>query len=89
MNENNSGADLFENIRTKKKSNMAYWDLFDTLAETHVRSVISLSVKPITIPEGMTMEDVEMEVGKMLTDHLVNCLKQRYGAEFPYVDENY
>lgn len=89
MKEGNSGADLMENIRTDKKSNMAYWDLFDSFAEKHVKSVISLSAKPLTLPETMTMDDVVLEVGKMLTDHLVNCLEQQYGAEFPYVDENY
>lgn len=89
MKEGNTGADLMENIRTDKKSNMAYWDLFDDIAEKHVRSAISLSAKPLTLPETMTMDDVVLEVGKMLTDHLVNCLEQQYGAEFPYVDENY
>lgn len=80
---------FIEHIRTDKKTNMEYWDLFDALAETHVKSVISLSVKPLVLPEMMTMDDVVLEVGKMLTDHLVNCLEQQYGAEFPYVDENY
>ena len=85
----NTGEALCQNIRTDKKTNLEYWDLIDDCAQKHVRSVMSLSVKTITVPEGMSMEDVAMEVGKMLTEHLINCLEQQYGAEFPYVDENY
>lgn len=76
-------------ITTDKKTNVEYWDRIDALAEKHVKDAIALSETPLTIPGTMTMDDVVLDVGKMLTEHLVNCLEQLYGASFPYVEGDY
>ena len=76
-------------ITTDKKTNVEYWDRIDALAERHVKDAIELSTTPLAIPGTMTMDDVALDVSKMLTEPLVNCLEQLYGASFPYVEGNY
>ena len=72
-----------------KKGNMAYWDEIDDISEEYVRQIIEFSTKKIKIPDFMTEDDVVLEVGKEVTECIVNYLEKHYGAEFPVVDENY
>ena len=72
-----------------KKGNMAYWDEIDNVSEEYVRQIIEFSTKKIKIPRDMTKADMLLEVGKEVTECVVNYLEKYYGAEFPYVDENY
>ena len=72
-----------------KKGNMIYWDAIDGASEEYVRNIIEFSVKQIKIPEHMTEDDMLLEVGKEVTECVVKYLEQHFGAEFPYVDENY
>ena len=72
-----------------KKGNMAYWDAIDDVSEEYVRQIIEFSVKQINIPEFMNEDDVILEVGKEVTECVVNYLEKYCGAEFPVVDENY
>ena len=72
-----------------KKGNMAYWDEIDGVSEDYVRNIIEFSTRNIKIPDFMTEDDVILEVGKEVTECIVNYLEKHYGAEFPFVDENY
>jgi hypothetical protein len=72
-----------------KKGNMIYWDAIDAVSEEYVRQIIEFSTKELKIPEFMTEDDVLLEAGKMVTEHLVNYLENICSAEFPYIDENY
>ena len=72
-----------------KKGNMIYWDAIDAVSEHYVEDIINFSTKDITIPEHMTEDDVILEVGKEVTEFIVNYLEKHFGAEFPVVDENY
>lgn len=75
--------------KTDKKGNMAYWDAIDNISEDYVRQILEMSTKKITIPAHMTEEDVILEVGKEITECIIQHLEENFGAEFPYVDENY
>lgn len=72
-----------------KKGNMVYWDAIDHVSEEYVRQIIEFSIKELKIPAHMTEDDVLLEVGKRVTDCVVEYLEEAYEAEFPYVDENY
>ena len=72
-----------------KKGNMVYWDAIDGLSEEYVRQMIEFSIKELKVPEFMTEDDVLLEVGKEVTECVVNYLEKYYGAEFPVVDEDY
>lgn len=72
-----------------KKGNMAYWDEIDNVSEEYVRQIIEFSTKKIKIPRDMTKYDMLLEVGKEVTECVVNYLEKYYGAEFPVVDEDY
>lgn len=72
-----------------KKRNMEYWDAIEGVSEEYVRQIIEFSIKELKIPDFMTEDDVLLEAGKMVTEHLINYLENTCGAEFPYVDENY
>ena len=72
-----------------KKGNMTYWDAIDDASEDYVRNIIEFSTKEIKVPDFMTEDDVVLEVGKEVTECIVNYLEKHYGAEFPVVDEDY
>ncbi len=72
-----------------KKGNVVYWDAIDRASEEYVRQIIEFSIKGITIPEFMNEDDVLLDVGKEVTECVVNYLEKHYVAEFPVVDENY
>lgn len=72
-----------------KKGNMIYWDAIDAVSEEYVRNIIEFSTKEIKIPAYMTKDDVILEVGKRVTDCIIEYLEEAYNAEFPVVDENY
>ena len=75
--------------KVSKKGNMAYWDAIDGVSEDYVRQIIEFSIKELKIPEFMTEDDVILEVGKEVTECIVNHLEKHFGAEYPIVDENY
>lgn len=75
--------------KVSKKGNMEYWDQIDAVSEDYVRNIIEFSTKKLNIPEFMTEDDVLLDVGKEVTEYVVNYLEQHFGAEFPVVDENY
>lgn len=72
-----------------KKGNAIYWDAIDAVSEEYVRKIIEFSIKELNIPAYMTEDDVVLEVGKEVTECVVKQLEQHFGAEFPFVDENY
>ena len=88
-----------------KKANMAYWDAIDTLTEEYVRKLVEYNTtKDSLYGYEYTEEDIEemddeereeareqgvMEVAKDITEFAVKLLEDHYGANFPYVDENY
>ena len=72
-----------------KKGNMIYWDGIDRASEDYVRNILEFSTKEIKIPDFMTEDDVILEVGKEVTECIVNYLEKHYGAEFPVVNEDY
>lgn len=72
-----------------KKANMAYWDNIDNLAEEYVRELLAFSQSPIKVDEDEDEDEVFMEVSKEITELAVRLLEERFGAYFPYVDENY
>lgn len=88
-----------------KKANMAYWDAIDNLAESYVKKLIKHSETKVNVYGSCyTEEDIEemdaeerkearedgiMEIGKEITEFATKLLEQYYGANFPYVDENY
>lgn len=71
-----------------KRGSMIYWDAIDAVSEEYVRQIIEFSVKELKIPEFMTEDDVILEVGKEVTECVVNYLEKHFGAKFPVVDEN-
>lgn len=75
--------------KVSKKGNMAYWDEIDGVSEDYVRSIIEFSTKELKIPDFMDKDDVILEVGKEVTGCIVEYLEKHFGAEFPFVDENY
>ncbi len=88
-----------------KKANMAYWDAIDALTEEYVRKLVEYNTtKDSLYGYEYTEEDIEemddeereeareqgvMEVAKDITGFAVKLLEDHYGANFPYVDENY
>lgn len=88
-----------------KKANMAYWDAIDALTEEYVRRLVEYNTtKDSLYGYEYTEEDIEamddeereeareqgiMEVAKDITEFAVKLLEDHYGANFPYVDENY
>lgn len=88
-----------------KKANMAYWDAIDALTEEYVRKLVEYNTtKDSLYGYEYTEEDIEemddeereeareqgiMEVAKDITEFAVKLLEDHYGANFPYVDENY
>lgn len=88
-----------------KKANMTYWDAIDALTEEYVRRLVEYSTtKDNLYGYEYTEEDIEemddeereeareqgiMEVAKDITEFAVKLLEDHYGANFPYVDENY
>ena len=78
-----------EDLKLSKKGNMMYWDEIDYLSEEYVKQIIEFSTKKLDIPDFVGEEDMIVEVGKEVTECIINYLEKNYGAEFPYVDENY
>lgn len=74
---------------TSKKGNMAYWDSIDNLAEEYVRQLLEFSQSPIKVDIDEDEDNVFMDVSKEITELAVKLLEERFGANFPYVDENY
>lgn len=88
-----------------KKSNMVYWDEIDHLAEVYIKKLVTYSNTKVNVYGSCyTEEDIEdmdaeerkeareegiMEIGKEITEFAVKLLEGHYGANFPYVDENY
>lgn len=88
-----------------KKANMAYWDEIDHLAEVYVKKLVKYSDTKVNVYGSCyTFEDIKdmdaeerkeareegiMEIGKEITEFAVKLLEEHYGANFPYVDENY
>ena len=72
-----------------KKSNMAYWDAIDGLAEDYVRELIEFSQNPIKVDDDEDEDDVFMDISKEITELAIKLLEERFSAYFPYVDENY
>lgn len=88
-----------------KKANMAYWDMVDSVTESYVKKLIKLSATKVNVYSSCyTDEDIKemdaeerkdaraegiMEIAKEITEFAVKLLEEQYGAEFPYVDENY
>ena len=72
-----------------KKANMAYWDGIDALTEDYVRELLGFSQSPIRVDTDEDEDDVFMDVSKEITELAVKLLEEHFGADFPYVDENY
>lgn len=72
-----------------KKANMAYWDAIDGLAEDYVRELIEFSQSPIKVDDDEDEDEVFMDISKEITELAIKLLEERFGAYFPYVDENY
>lgn len=73
-----------------KKSNMAYWDEIDHLAEIYIKKLVKYSDTKVNLYGSCyTKEEGIMEIGKEITEFAVKLLEEHYGANFPYVDENY
>ena len=79
--------EFIENAKVNKKSNMAYWDEIDEVAEEFVRNFLSCSVSGNTLNE-----DEILDIGKEITEVMLDKLRD-YGIDtdkaYPYVDENY
>lgn len=73
-----------------KKGNMAYWDTIDSLATEYTEKLIECSTKPVKLDDGFVLDDdAILEISKQITEFATKLLESKYGAEFPYVDENY
>lgn len=74
-----------------KKGNMAYWDAIDNLATDYTQKLIECSTKPVKLGDGFVLDDDDaiLEISKQITEFATKLLESQYGAEFPYVDENY
>lgn len=88
-----------------KKANMAYWDEIDHLAEIYVQKLAKYSDTKVNLYGSCyTEEDIKdmdaderkeareegiIEIAKDITEFAVKLLEDHYGANFPYVDENY
>lgn len=90
-------------IFTNKKANAEYWDKIDHTAESYISELLKFSTKEIKLAglsynEDGTIKntsDIEaakahtiLEISKDITEFAVKLLEEKYGAEFPYVDEN-
>lgn len=90
-------------IFTNKKANAEYWDEIDHTSENYVSELLKFSTKEIklaglpynkdgTIKNTSDIEAAKehtiLEIGKDITEFAVKLLEEKYGAEFPYVDEN-
>jgi hypothetical protein len=94
-----------EEVKMNKKNNMAYWDAIDALTEGYVKKLVKYSDTKVNLygscyePEDIKEMDEEerkearedgiMEIAKDITEFAVKLLEEHYGANFPYVDENY
>lgn len=75
-----------------KKGNMAYWDAIDDLATEYVEQLIGFSTKSVKNGDDFVLNDDDDSltyISKRITEFATNLLESEYGAEFPYVDENY
>lgn len=72
-----------------KKANMTYWDGIDALSEEYVRDLLAYSMSPTKVDTDEDEDDVFMDVSKEITEFATMLLEERFGAYFPYVDENY
>ncbi len=88
-----------------KKENMMYWDAIDNLTEGYVKKLVKFSTTKVNVYGSCyTEDDIQemdaeerkeareegiMEIAKEITEFAVKLLEEQYGAEFPYVDENY
>ena len=72
-----------------KKGNMVYWDAIDNLTEEYVRQLLELSITPLKVDTDEDEDDVFMDVSKEITELAVKLLEERFGADFPYIDEDY
>lgn len=75
-----------EEIKINKKANMMYWDNIDWLSEGYIKELLTYSMPAVVLED----EDSEiLEMGKEITEFAIKMLEERYGANFPYVDEDY
>ena len=74
-----------------KKGNMAYWDSIEQLAENYIRQLIPYSTKPIDFGDDNDDDHATtiMEISKEVTEFTYKLLESQYGADFPYVEENF
>ena len=72
-----------------KKGNMAYWDAIDNLTAEYVRQLLEFSQTPLKVDTDEDEDDVFIRVGKAITELAIELLEVNFGADFPYVDENY
>lgn len=74
-----------------KKGNMAYWDFIDNLSEEYAKQLIKCSESPIKVGNKLVSNDYDaiLEIGKEITEFTTRLLTSKYGASFPYIDENY
>lgn len=82
-------ATSINSIKTNEKTNMEYWDGVDAVIEKHVAACIEelkqWSTKDIVLESnGVSKEDVIMEISKSVGDVLINRLENFCDAEFPY-----
>ena len=72
-----------------KKGNMAYWDSIDELAEEYVRQLLEFNTSVLKVDTDEDEDDVFIDISKEITELAIKLLEERFGAYFPYVDENY
>lgn len=74
-----------------KKGNMAYWDAIDELSTEFASKLIECSTRPVKCGDEFVLDDddIMIDISKQITEFATNLLMSEYGAEFPYVDENY
>lgn len=85
-------ATSINSIKTNKKTNMEYWDRVDAVIEKHVAACIEelkqWSTKDIILEsDGISKEDIIMEISKSVGEVLVNRLEEFCDAEFPYCQD--
>lgn len=96
---------MITDVKIDKKVNMAYWDAIDHAAEKYASELLKLSTKKINpVGSSYNEEDIKemdkeeikaardeaiLEIGKVITEFTIDFLEKEYGAEFPYVDEDY
>lgn len=74
-----------------KKGNMAYWDAIDELSTEFASKLIECSTRPVKYGDEFVLDDddIMIDISKQIIEFATNLLMSEYGAEFPYVDENY